>query len=280
MSTTEDPLAGVRLPPQEIVISEYRLLGQLRQCAPSTMTPDEDVFDLFVLVSAGFRQAAWRRGEVVDEAVLNAIALQLMQMAEKFGEAFAADHLLYEMEKYEREGFRSDHIEGRIALFHEPLLPRIAAHMAVCCQSAAFEVPLEGASPTQRVETILFCAAYLVNKMSQRLSDSNRTHFIRHFDYPLRETIKLHQIESHLTESLDRFIWKRMIFYGERLSQMYRSEVTQSQLHSALIVHPLNLEESFGSKDENDLRRMMIRISELIIWLETATDKILFGKDY
>ena len=39
MSRATDPWADVRLPPEAIVTSEYRFLGQMRRCAPTARTP-------------------------------------------------------------------------------------------------------------------------------------------------------------------------------------------------------------------------------------------------
>jgi len=92
-----------------LIVSGYRRIAEQYGCAPSTMTSDEKIIEIYSRVLTAFRKASERRGEQIPAVFLNCIVLKFLQVHEKMPEHFFDQHLQYELDKYVAEGLRPEY---------------------------------------------------------------------------------------------------------------------------------------------------------------------------
>jgi hypothetical protein len=95
----------------QIIIDFYRKLGAYNNCPPTSKTSDQKILEIYALVGTAFQQAARQRGEPlpIPDELINRIVSGFLQMYEYMGDKRLHDHLIYEVEKYVREGLRPDY---------------------------------------------------------------------------------------------------------------------------------------------------------------------------
>lgn len=91
------------------VILGYRRIAAQHGCAPTKMTSDQCIVEIYRKVGTAFKEIAKRRGEDLTAGWLNTVVLKFLQVNEKMGVAFMDEHLAYELDKYRQEGLRSDY---------------------------------------------------------------------------------------------------------------------------------------------------------------------------
>ena len=91
------------------IVGGYRSIAGQHGCAPSNMTSDEKIMEIYSRVCSAFSQAAERRGEHIPAVYLNRIVLKFLQVYEKMPQHFFDEHLRYELDKYVAEGLRPEY---------------------------------------------------------------------------------------------------------------------------------------------------------------------------
>lgn len=91
------------------LVKRLRNIGEYNNTAPTDKTSDEKVIEIYTLICTSFRKASLERQERIPANNLNTIAIKFFKVYEDFGENFMQDHLKYEVDKYLKEGLRSDY---------------------------------------------------------------------------------------------------------------------------------------------------------------------------
>ena len=92
-----------------LIVAGYREIARQRDLAPTSITSDDEIMAMYEKVGTAFHQAAEIRGERLSAGIKNGIVLYFLQIKESHGERFTDEHLLYEIQKYRREGLRDDY---------------------------------------------------------------------------------------------------------------------------------------------------------------------------
>lgn len=92
-----------------LVVSGYRQIAAHNNCAPSSSTSDEQIFEIYQRVGTAFREISKRRGEHLHAGHMNTIVLKFYQVHENMGAEVFEQHLLYETKLYETNGLRSEY---------------------------------------------------------------------------------------------------------------------------------------------------------------------------
>ena len=92
------------------IVTGYRRIANERGCAPTSKTTDAEILDTYKLVGTAFRVVSEQRGERLRALNLNQIVLSFLQLREQMPEMMEA-HLEHELQKYKREGLRSDYLQ-------------------------------------------------------------------------------------------------------------------------------------------------------------------------
>ncbi|MEY4374662.1 MAG: hypothetical protein RL760_829 [Candidatus Eisenbacteria bacterium] len=92
-----------------LIVARYREIAARAGIAPTAATSDEQIMAIYQKVGTAFRMASEGRGEHLPAGVINRIVLKFYQVYETTGEAFMDEHLLYEIDKYLREGLRPEY---------------------------------------------------------------------------------------------------------------------------------------------------------------------------
>jgi hypothetical protein len=98
------------------LVKRLRNIGEYNNTAPTDKTSDEKVIEIYTLICTSFRKASLERQERIPANNLNTIAIKFFKVYEDFGENFMQDHLKYEVDKYLKEGLRSDY-QRELSLF-------------------------------------------------------------------------------------------------------------------------------------------------------------------
>ena len=91
------------------IVNGFRKLAKENNSPPTSKTSDDEIIDIYHIVGAAFNEASEKRNEIISDGNLNTIVLKFIIVYEQFGKDFFADHLIYEIEKYLREGLRDDY---------------------------------------------------------------------------------------------------------------------------------------------------------------------------
>jgi hypothetical protein len=92
-----------------LIVGGYRRIAQQYGCAPSTITSDKKIIEIYSRVLAAFKEASERRREQIPAVFLNRIVLKFLQVHEMMPEHFFDKHLQYELDKYVAEGLRPEY---------------------------------------------------------------------------------------------------------------------------------------------------------------------------
>ena len=98
------------------LIKSLRNIGEYYNTAPTNNTSDEKIIEIYRLICSSFRKASSEKQERIPADNLNTIAMKFFKVYEEFGEDFMQEHLVYELEKYTKEGLRTEYKKG-ISLF-------------------------------------------------------------------------------------------------------------------------------------------------------------------
>mgnify|MGYP003408343767 CR=1 FL=1 len=98
------------------LVKRLRNIGRYNNTAPTEKTSDEKVIEIYQLICSSFREASNKRNERIPADNLNTIAMKFFNVYEQFGEDFMKEHLVFELEKYKKEGLRPEYQKG-ISLF-------------------------------------------------------------------------------------------------------------------------------------------------------------------
>jgi hypothetical protein len=98
------------------LVKRLRNIGEYNNTAPTEKTSDEKIIEIYTLICSSFRKASLQRHERIPANNLNTIAMKFFNVYEEFGENFMKDHLVYELNKYKKEGLRPEY-KREIALF-------------------------------------------------------------------------------------------------------------------------------------------------------------------
>ena len=98
------------------LVKRLRNIGEYNNTAPTEKTSDEKVIKIYQLICSSFREASNKRNERIPADNLNTIAMKFFNVYEQFGEDFMKEHLVFELEKYKKEGLRPEYQKG-ISLF-------------------------------------------------------------------------------------------------------------------------------------------------------------------
>jgi hypothetical protein len=92
-----------------LIVRGYRRIAAQLGCAPTQMTSDRKIMEIYSMVGTAFNEAAKRRGEHIPASFKNAIAFKFFQVYESMGQEVMEEHLEYEIAKYSQEGLRPDY---------------------------------------------------------------------------------------------------------------------------------------------------------------------------
>ena len=99
----------------KIIVDGYRSLGAKQGCAPTSMTSDQKIIEIYKKVNIAFKEASKRRGEVIPAPVLNFLVWQFYQVYESLGKGnsdlgdlMLESHLEYETQSYLESGLRPE----------------------------------------------------------------------------------------------------------------------------------------------------------------------------
>jgi hypothetical protein len=91
------------------LVKRFRQIGEYNNTAPTQTISDEKIIEIYTKICTSFRKASLERQERIPANNLNTIAMKFFKVYEDFGENFMQDHLKYEVDKYLKEGLRSDY---------------------------------------------------------------------------------------------------------------------------------------------------------------------------
>ena len=100
----------------EGLVKRLRSIGEYNNTAPTSITTDEKIIEIYKLICSSFREQSKIRNEHIKANCLNTIALKFFNVYEQFGEDFMKEHLEYELKKYANEGLRPEY-KKEISLF-------------------------------------------------------------------------------------------------------------------------------------------------------------------
>ena len=103
-----------------VIVAGYRRIAAQHGCAPTQQTSDQEIIEIYTLVTTGFNRTAEERAERIPALQLNHIVLKFLQMQEDLGPEIMARHLKYEIEKYAASGLRADY-QQNLSLLPFPL---------------------------------------------------------------------------------------------------------------------------------------------------------------
>ncbi len=95
-----------------LIVSSYRNIARLNNCAPSAKTSDAQIMAIYKHVGTSFREVATERGEHLPANALHFIVHKFLQVNETYGQQMFDEHLDYELNKYRAEGLRPDYAKG------------------------------------------------------------------------------------------------------------------------------------------------------------------------
>ena len=98
------------------LVKRLRSIGEYNNTAPTSITTDEKIIEIYRLVCSSFREQSEIRNKRIKVNCLNTIALKFFNVYEEFGEDFMTEHLEYELKKYANEGLRPEY-QREISLF-------------------------------------------------------------------------------------------------------------------------------------------------------------------
>jgi hypothetical protein len=98
------------------LVKSLRSIGEYNNTAPTSITTDEKIIEIYKLICSSFREQSEIRNEPIKANCLNTIALKFFNVYEQFGEDFMKKHLEYELKKYANEGLRTEY-KREISLF-------------------------------------------------------------------------------------------------------------------------------------------------------------------
>lgn len=123
MSASSSSFDQIQQNAGEVVVAAYRKLAALEGCAPTAKTSDAKILEIYTKTLKAFRDVARQRGERLPAEKVNAIVLKFLTCYEMLGETFINSHLVYETDKYRREGLREDYrrkLDFLAIMLHEP----------------------------------------------------------------------------------------------------------------------------------------------------------------
>ena len=103
-----------------VIVAGYRRIAAQHGCAPTQQTSDQEIIEIYTLVTTGFNRTAEERAERIPALQLNHIVLKFLQMQEDLGPEIMAFHLQYKIEKYATNGLRADY-QQNLSLLPCPL---------------------------------------------------------------------------------------------------------------------------------------------------------------
>jgi hypothetical protein len=98
------------------LVKRFRQIGEYNNVAPTGSMSDEKIIEIYTKICTSFRKVSLERQERIAANNLNKIAMKFFKVYEDFGEDFMQDHLKYELDKYLKEGLRSDY-QRELSLF-------------------------------------------------------------------------------------------------------------------------------------------------------------------
>jgi len=98
------------------LIKRLRSIGEYNNTAPTSITTDEKIIEIYRLVCSSFREESEIRKERIKANYLNTIAFKFFNVYEQFGKDFMTEHLEYELKKYANEGLRPEY-QREVSIF-------------------------------------------------------------------------------------------------------------------------------------------------------------------
>ncbi len=99
----------------KIIVDAYRSLGAKQGCAPTSLTSDQKIIEIYKKVNNAFKAASKKRGEPIPAPVLNFLVWQFFQVYESLGKAnsdlgdlMLDSHLEYETRTYLESGLKPE----------------------------------------------------------------------------------------------------------------------------------------------------------------------------
>ncbi|MBC35664.1 MAG: hypothetical protein CL663_06470, partial [Bacteroidetes bacterium] len=77
---------------------------------------ENKILDIYLQVVSEFKKASKKRGEHIPAQILNSIVLEFILTYEMSGEDFYKEHLIYEIDRYLKDGLREGHIKNQFSL--------------------------------------------------------------------------------------------------------------------------------------------------------------------
>ena len=96
----------------KLIVSSYRSIAKLNNCAPTSKTSDAQIMEVYRRIGTSFRAVASERGEHLPANALHFIVHKFLQVQEGHGQKMFDEHLDYELRKYRSEGLRPDYAKG------------------------------------------------------------------------------------------------------------------------------------------------------------------------
>ncbi len=93
----------------KLIVSGYRRLAANQGCAPTAVTSDQEIIEIYKKIGTAFREASQQRGEHLPAGNMNYIVWKFIQVKEMMGMEMLDSHLEYELQKYLSEGLRPDY---------------------------------------------------------------------------------------------------------------------------------------------------------------------------
>ena len=97
---------------EKLVVAGYRHLAAHTGCAPTAKTSDQQIIEMYKLVSTAFQKTANQRSERLPGEILNYIVWKFLLAKERLGDDMVDQHLAYAIKKYHQEGLRPEYQRG------------------------------------------------------------------------------------------------------------------------------------------------------------------------
>lgn len=94
---------------EPLIVDSYRKIAFQKGIAPTSITSDNKIIEIYSRVGSAFKEASKQRNEHIQAGYINTIVLKFIQIYEIGGDTMFKEHLGYEIKKYLIEGLRSDY---------------------------------------------------------------------------------------------------------------------------------------------------------------------------
>ncbi len=99
----------------KMIVDAYRSLGTKQGHAPTSITTDQKIIEIYRKVNIAFKEASKKRGEQIPAPVLNFLVWQFFQVYESLGKGnsdlgdlMLDSHLEYETQTYLESGLKPE----------------------------------------------------------------------------------------------------------------------------------------------------------------------------